>query len=76
MSSGRPARANLTDEASPFLLSHVPVREGERDEEARDQIHLLLEHVSGVKGIVHPKIIILGSFYSTSDFLRQRRLYL
>lgn len=34
MSSGRPARANLTDEASPFLLSHVPVREGERDEEA------------------------------------------
>ncbi|CAM4704152.1 unnamed protein product [Leuciscus chuanchicus] len=30
MSSGRPAGANLTDEASPLLLSHVPVREGER----------------------------------------------
>ncbi len=55
MSSGRPARANLTDEASPFLLSHVPVAGGERDEEARDQIHLLLETCVWGKGIVHPK---------------------
>ncbi len=49
---------------------------GKEMKRPRVQIHLLLEHVSGVKGIVHPKIIILGSFYSTSDFLRQRRLYL
>lgn len=43
---------------------------GKETRRPHDQIHLLLEHASGVKGIGHPKIKILGLFYSPSSHFK------